>query len=72
MKSISTDSIKSFIFIATTAVGVTLYVHQTFATNIRVDRIEKQSGHNNKVNCLIALKLNIEQSKLEKICNLTL
>lgn len=66
------SNIKAYIFIATTAVGLTLYVHQTFATNQRVEKIEVEQTRQSKVSCLIALKLGVEKKEVETICDLKL
>lgn len=71
------ESLKGYIFIATTAVGITLYVHQTFATNVKVDKIssrvaqvEQNQNKQNRISCLIAYKLKVAESDLRDICNL--
>lgn len=64
------ENTKTFIFIATTAIGVTLYVHTVFATNSRVDKIEKSQITNGKVNCLIALKIKVDKDDLKDFCDL--
>lgn len=66
------ESMKAYIFIATTAIGLTLYVHQTFATNARVDRIEKEQSNQQKISCLMAVKLNVDKNDLKDICQLNI
>lgn len=66
------ESMKTYIFIATTAIGLTLYVHQTFATNARVDRIEKEQTNQQKISCLMALKLNVDKNDIKDICQLNI
>lgn len=72
-----TESLKGYIFIATTAVGITLYVHQTFATNVKVEKIstrvlkvESNQDKQNRISCLIAFKLKVSESDLRDICDL--
>lgn len=64
------ESIKTYIFIATTAIGLTLYVHQTFATNVRVDRLEKEQVNQQKISCLMAIKLKVNPDDIKDICQL--
>ncbi len=64
------DSIKSYIFIATTAIGLFLYFQETYATNKRVEKIEQKQSNQQKVGCLIALKINVNKNDLRDICNL--
>lgn len=73
------SSLKTYIFIATTAVGVTLYVHNTFATNEslaktnkKVVEIEGGQQKNSKILCLMALEQGVKRQKLEKYCDLDL
>ena len=66
------SSLKTYIFIATTAAGLALYVHQTFATNLRVDSLESKQIRNSKVNCLIAVRVGVEKKELREMCDLNL
>ncbi|MDD0853007.1 hypothetical protein HBN50_07860 [Halobacteriovorax sp. GB3] len=74
-----TQSLKDYIFIATTAIGVVLYMHRTFATQealnqarLLIKQQDVQIKFQNKVQCLIARRLEVEESKLDKICDFTL
>ena len=73
------DSFKSYIFITTTAIGATLYFHEVFATNRRLDltnvevqKIKVINKRQTKIACLIALKLKVEREELRDMCNLNL
>lgn len=66
------EQVKTFIFIATTAIGLTLYVHSTFATNVRVDKIQKEQSIQQKISCLMAYKMGVKEEDLKDICNLNL
>lgn len=64
------ENTKTFIFIATTSIGVTMYVHTVFATNSRVDRIEGKQSSQHKIQCLIAIKLGVDEVTLKDMCDL--
>jgi hypothetical protein len=66
------EQLKTFIFIGTTAIGLTMYVHTTFATNSRVDKIQKEQSVQQKISCLMAYKMGVKESDLKDICNLNI
>lgn len=73
----SLSSLKAYIFIATTAIGSILYLHQTFATNnkltltnIRVKNIEADQDKHGKILCLMALKQGVNENDLRNFCDL--
>jgi hypothetical protein len=68
--AVTSENLKFYIFIATTAIGVTLYVHQTFATNKRVGMIEDDLHNHLKVSCLTALQIKVDPALLKDICQL--
>ena len=66
------EQLKTYIFIATTAIGLTLYVHQTFATNSRVDKIASDQSNQQKISCLMAYKMGVKEEDLKDICQLNI
>lgn len=66
------EQVKTYIFIGTTAIGLTLYVHTTFATNNRVDKIQREQTVQQKISCLMAYKMGVKEEDLKDICNLNL
>lgn len=70
-RSIS-DYFHRYFYFAALGVTVSLYVHSTFATNARVSEIEKKVDKQQKISCLIALKLNVPQKDLKDMCHLNL
>lgn len=69
-EAVTPDTLKFYIFIATTAIGVALYVHQTFATNKRVGMIEEDLHNHLKVSCLTAMQIKVDPELLKDICQL--
>jgi len=67
---IKIDNLKNLAWIIGTVVILTLYVHQTFATNKRVDKIEERITKQEKIQCLTAIKVGVEEQDLRQICQL--
>lgn len=66
------EAVKTYIFIGTTAIGLTLYVHQTFATNHRVDKIAEKQNNQEKISCLMALEVGVKKEAIKDICQLNI
>lgn len=71
-KKVISETFKTYISIATTAIVLTLYVHQTFATNHRVDEIANKLSKQERISCLTALEVGVKKEAIKDICQLNL
>ena len=71
------SDLKAYVFIATTAIGIVIYLGKTYATVERFDRLKREVNEleskvdrSLKANCLTALHVGVSKKDLIKICNL--
>ena len=70
------SDLKAYVFIATTAIGVVIYLGRTYANvemvkkiDLRVDRLEEKVTKSLKADCLTAIKVGVKKTELLEICN---
>lgn len=54
------------------SISGTLYVHSTFAYNRRVDVLETRVTNQEKLQCLMAIKMKVDETALREMCYLYL